>query len=170
MSQQNDAEDPNEGSEDVVCEKLPVTHRTHASHKWSESANQRYEPGKHNRFGPVPFVEGVRLLQMLSIEDATLRIAEKPLTDFVPDPIIYRMAENSRDREQDKNDSQVQMTALGGQSSDRKQEGVSREKWSYYQPRLGKDDHEEQRVDPGSVSLSHLAEIKIQMQDDVQEF
>ena len=60
--------------------------------------------GKHDRFGPVSFVEGVCLLQMLSIEDATLRIAEKPLTDFIPDPIICGMPENSCDREQHKNE------------------------------------------------------------------
>ena len=107
VPEQNDAEDPNEGSDDVVGEEFSVTHGTHAGHERSEGANQRNEPGKHDRFGPVPFVKSVCLLQMLPIENAALRIAEKLLADFVPDPIVCGMAENSCEREQDKNDRQI---------------------------------------------------------------
>ena len=126
VPEQDDAEDPNEGPDDVVGEEFPVTHRTHASHEWSEGANQRNESGKHDRFGSMAFVEGVRLLQMFPIENPTLRIAEQLLTDFIPDPVIYRMAENAGEREQEKNDQQIQRTVLGGQSSNRKQKRISR--------------------------------------------
>jgi len=56
----------------------------------------------------VSFEEGVRLLQMLPVENATPRIAEKFLADAVSDPIVGRMAENSCHGEQDKNDRQIQ--------------------------------------------------------------
>ena len=40
VSEQDDSEDPNKGSDDIVGEEFPVTHRTHAGHKRSEGANQ----------------------------------------------------------------------------------------------------------------------------------
>lgn len=44
MSEQNDAEYPNERPDDVIDKKLLVTHRPHSSHKRGEGANQRKEP------------------------------------------------------------------------------------------------------------------------------
>ena len=108
VSQQDDAKDPNKGPDDVVGEEFPVVHRTHSGHERSEGANQRNEPGEHDRFCSVPFVEGVRLLQMFLVENAAPRIAEELLSYFVPNPIVGGMAENPRDREQDKNGQQVQ--------------------------------------------------------------
>ena len=131
---------------------------------------KRNKPGKHDRFGSVPFVKCVCLLQMLPVENAALRIAEKLLADFIPDPIVRGMTENSGDREQDENDRQIQRAILGGQSSDRKQKRVSREKRSHYQPGLAKDDQKEQGIDPGTVGIGHLAEIQIQVQNDIEEF
>lgn len=107
MSEQNDAEYPNERSDDIIYEKFPITHRAHSSHKWGERANQRKEPRKHNRFRTVPFVEGVRLVEMSAVKYATFRIAEKLLAEFLPDPVVHGMAEDSRNREQNENKWQV---------------------------------------------------------------
>ena len=46
----------------------------------------------------MPFVEGVRLLQMFLVENAAPWIAEELLSYFVPNPIVGGMAENPRDR------------------------------------------------------------------------
>lgn len=118
----------------------------------------------------MPFVEGVRLVEMSPVEYATLRIAEKSLAEFLPDPVVRGMAENSRDREQNKNEWQVQWTAFCSQCADREQKCISWEKWSYHQSGFGKDDQEEQCVDPGSVATGELIEIKVKMQNDVQKF
>ena len=118
----------------------------------------------------MPFVEGVRLVEMSSVEYAALRIAEKPLAEFLPDPVVRGMAKNSCDREQNENEWQVQRTAFCSQCADREQECISWEKWSYHQSGFGKDDQEEQCVDPGSVATGELIEIKVKMQNDVQKF
>jgi hypothetical protein len=170
MPEQNDAEDPNEGPNDVVGEEFPVVHGTHAGHKRSEGANERNKPGKHDRFGSVPLVEGVRLLQVLPVENTTLGIAEEFLADFIPDPIIRGMTQNSCAREQEEDEGQIQRTILGRQSTNCKQKCVAREKRSYDQTGLGKDDQEEESVDPITVGISDSIEIKIQVQDDIEEF
>lgn len=118
----------------------------------------------------MPFVEGVRLVEMPPVEYAALRIAEKPLAEFLPDPVVGGMAENPCDREQNENEWQVQWTAFCSQCADREQECISWEKWSYHQSGFGKDDQEEQCVDPGPVAPGELIEIKVKMQNDVQKF
>ena len=69
----------------------------------------------------MSFVKGVRLLQMLLIENPALRIAEKLLTDLFPNPIICRIAENRCQREQQNDDREIQRILLSGQSSDGEQ-------------------------------------------------
>ena len=99
-----------------------------------------------------------------------LRIAEKSLAEFLPDPVVRGVAENSRDREQDENERQIQWTAFCCQCADREQQCISWEKWGHHQSGFGKDDQKEQCVDPGSVAPGELVEIKVKMQNDVQEF
>src|SRR5271165_371371 len=43
MAQEYDAENPDKCSDDVVCKKMPVGHRTHARDERSEGPNQRNE-------------------------------------------------------------------------------------------------------------------------------
>ena len=116
----------------------------------------------------MAFEEGVGLAQMSPVKDATLRIAEESLAEFLPDPVVRRMAENTGDGQQDKNGSQSQGAVASRQSTDREQQRISREKWSHHQPGLAKDDQKEQCVDPGAVASRELTDIQVEMENDVQ--
>src|ERR1700726_4479329 len=113
----------------------------------------------------MSLVERVRLFQMLTVENAAPRIAEKPLADAVADPIVRHMAKNSSHGEQDKDDWQIQRAILGSQGPDRKQKRIAREKRGHHQPGFGKNDQEKNGIDPGSVRIRHLAEIQIQVKE-----
>src|SRR6202040_4339192 len=64
---------------------------------------------------------------------------------------------------------QIQRAILGSQGPDRKQKRIAREKRGHHQSGFGKDDQEKNGIDPGSVRIRHLAEIQIQVKEDVQE-
>src|SRR5262249_49774495 len=92
---EHDAEDPKKCANDIVGEKLFVTHRTHSRYEWCKGTNQGQKSGNHNGFRAVPFVKCVGLVQLLAIKDSALRVAEKLVTDRRTDPIVHRVPQNA---------------------------------------------------------------------------
>src|SRR5437667_8581876 len=107
---------------------------------------------------------------MFPVENPTLRISKESLAERLPDPVVGRMAKNSRNGEQDEDERQIQRAVFCSQCSDGKQQCVSREKWSHHQSGFGKDDQKKQCINPRSIGAGELIKIKVKVQNNVEEF
>ena len=117
--------------------------------------------------------ELVGALDVLRVDEAVRKRravadAEQPRADAAPDRVVHAIAENRRANQQEIAHPGVE-DACRAERTDREEQRVARQKRRDHQPRLGKDDGEQDAVHPGAVLLDELEQIPVEMKDKIDE-
>src|SRR5208282_6337679 len=95
--------------------------------------------GDDDRLHAVLFVEFVRALEVLLLEEKRIGPRVERLSGLAPDEIVELVAENGAQGDQRKQPGQAQM-ARGSQDPGGHQQGIAREKEAEEEPGLREDD------------------------------
>src|SRR5262245_22940466 len=124
-------------------------HGTCAGDEGREGAYDRNKPRNDDRLAAIFLEEPMGTVQMFALDQAW-KPAREPLTGEMPDPVIDGLTEHRRDDEQRDEKADIQ-AVVGGEGSRSEEERIAWQHRCDHQARLTKDDHEKNRVDPGTV-------------------
>ena len=104
---------------------------------------------------------------MLLLEEPD-RAVERARPDLLPDPVVRRVAEDRREREEEEEHPDVQVSE-GRERPGGEQEGVPGQERRHDEAGLAEDDHEQESVRPGAVIPHDVGEVPVEVQEDVDQ-
>ena len=94
--------------------------------------------------------------------------AEQPRADAAADRVVHAVAENRGANQQEIAHPRVEHAGRA-ERADREEQRIARQKRRDDQAGLGKDDREQDAVDPGAVLLDELEQVSVEMKDKIDE-
>src|SRR3989304_3097739 len=93
---------------------------------------------------------------------------EGPRANVVPDPIVHGIAEDGSNAQEKKKKERTQ-TPRGGNAHPprREKERIARQKRRYHQPRLAKDNYEEDQVRPDAIIVQQGRQMPIEVYEQI---
>src|SRR6185312_17198681 len=85
VADEQHAPDPADAAEHVVDRVAPVIHPGHTGHDRNERPHDRHKSRNDHRLAAVPFVELVRPIEMLLVEEQRILTAEQTRTGHLAD-------------------------------------------------------------------------------------
>src|ERR671911_1926123 len=149
VAEQRDADRPQEAADHVERDERAVVHARDTGDDRGERAHDRDEPGQDDRLGAVLVEEGVRLLDVLLLEEARVGAAEdrraRPAPEQVADLVAGNRGHERADEQEPEREVQRLVDARRArcQEPGREQQRVAGQEEADQQPRFGEDDGED---------------------------
>ena len=168
IPQKGEQPHPRQTTKQVIAEEIPVGHPADARHKGGKGAHNGDKPGQEDGLAPVLFEELVGSVQVFLLDPANFsRVGS--LTDEVPNPVVDRIPQNRGRRQEDEEHPHVERLE-GGESARGKEQRIPRQEGGDDKPRFHEDDEEQQAVGPYAVLSDDLAQVFVQVQEDVHDY
>ena len=155
--------DPRDAADDVVGDEAAIAHSGHAGHERRERPDDRHEARDDDREPAVAVVERLRPAQVLLLEPARIGLIEDARPDVVADRVVDRVAEDCRgDQHADQH-----MDVHAGARDDRpgnEEQRVARQQRENDEAGLGKDDQEQEAIEPLAVLRREVSEGLVERQ------
>ena len=163
--------DPEEGAGDVVEGERAVGHVAGAGDKRHERPHDGHEARDDDRLAAVLLEEGVRLLQVLAVEQpvqATALVVRREhfRPERAADAVVDGVADDRRGDERRRHDPGVEQSgaAQGARGEEQRIAGQDRRD---HQAGFGEDNEEDDPVHPGAVGLGQRKEALVDLQDEI---
>src|SRR4029453_4751345 len=112
-----------------------------------------------------PVVKGLGLEQVLLLDES--RFKRLP-SDQSPDPVIGRIAQDSRGTKDGENQADIQISQTGERAGG-EQKRIAGQEWRHHEACFTEDDQKQDEVGAGSIVLNHLAQVFVEVEEQIYE-
>jgi len=159
---------PGNTADDIITDEMPVGHAADTCHKRREGPDDGDKACNDDCLATVLLVELVRPVQVLFVEKTDMLFMEYFGPHKTPYPVIYRVAKNSGDWEEYAKPHNTEITSRR-EGTCREKKGVTGKKRCHHKPCFTKYDEKNDEVSPHAVRLDHLAQMHINMHDELKK-
>ncbi len=159
---------PEDAAGNIVGEKTRVFHPAQPCDEGHEGPDDGYEPRQDNGLAAVFFVEFMRTVQVLPVEEPDVLLVEYLRPHEVAYPVVHVVADDCGGGEQ--HDQQRNIKGPDGrQRARREEQGIPRQEGRHHEPGFAEDDDEQDHVRPDAERLDYKVKVFIHMEDNIHE-
>ena len=168
-ARQNTDRNPQTRRRHAKGEKTPVIHAPHAGDERRTGADDGRESRQNDGLAAMALVKFPGPAQVFGVEKPGFGLAENARPGGAAHEIIDVVPHQRRRNQQGDNDGRMKDVAALRNGPGGKEQGIARQNGCEHQARLTKNNHDQQQVNPGAVLAHRLVQMRVQMQEQVNE-